>query len=711
MKKILTLALSLCLALGVLTGCGGTDIAFTDNVAEDGSYNSELYYTNEHEIFGADPSVIYVDKSQSAEYGGYFYLYVTPRGASGYSFENSGGYSIMCMRSRDGSDWEKCGAYQGGYCFGFEKEEWPASSFWAPEAIYNPTDGYFYLFMTNRAKANTGNVHLPQMTDEWSKFCFSVARSETPLGPFTLLTSDEYYKDKNVQSWQKTADGHIANLNGDVIDGTAPLFNFTEKYGYKTIENVVITKSMWDVGCIDASPFIDPTTGELYLYFVYERNEGNAAVLDNVSWVIKMKDWISPDFYGYEDEKTGEWVYTCRPVAIPEYESTRFDEEKFLSLGGLDLTNKSLSSYTKEEIAAAREKAYASGLYMTPNLDENGNPQKGAGWTNTGVWYGVDANGVKQTTSALGDSKINEGPFCMYYTDPEHNVSKYYLSHTNKGNGARNYDARVAVADSPLGPFNKLDADHAIMCPNDSIDYGIGLGHQGYAQAGGEWWAFYGTFGDSEMGYDSDRCLMVDRMVWIYDEELGFATPRGNGPTMAINPKPYVATGYKNIAAPEYIKEIKVSGKHDKDTVKYLNDGWIPCYDTYADRQFKADGKVTITVKFNEPMTVRSVLVYNSYEYNTAFAKIDKVEYKLAEHPAWLKKNADTVITQNIKFNPAYYSESEEFMRLCSPCVSETNEMKVGEIRITVSENLVEYDSEGNKNGTIQIADLFIMGR
>ena len=64
-----------------------------------------------------------------------------------------------------------------------------------------------------------------------------------------------------------------------------------------------------------------------------------------------------------------------------------------------------------------------------------------------------------------------------------------------------------------------------------------------------------------------------------------------------------------------------------------------------------------------------------------------------------------------VMFNPAYYNAEETYMRIVSPAIAETQEMKVSKIVITISQKITDYDTFGAKNDTIQIADLFIMGK
>ena len=77
MRKIVTVACSLLMAFGVLTGCTGGQYAlpYYDQSADD-VLNSDLFYRNDMKAACADPTVIYIDDESDEENYGWFYMYL-----------------------------------------------------------------------------------------------------------------------------------------------------------------------------------------------------------------------------------------------------------------------------------------------------------------------------------------------------------------------------------------------------------------------------------------------------------------------------------------------------------------------------------------------------------------------------------------------------------------------------------------------------------
>ncbi|MBO5716280.1 MAG: family 43 glycosylhydrolase [Clostridia bacterium] len=256
LKRIISLLMVVLMTFGVVSvsvGCGinqpgdnnGGSAAkgdfsyetYDDDTYDDYSYNKNLYYLNELNFEIADPTVIYVEEGEGK---GYFYAYGTSDLIQCHGFQ--------CWRSKDMTNWEYVGvAFEPDY-----SEAWAYNNYWAPEVLYD--DGVYYLFY------NAQNIHAGQ------RHCISVAVSQTPYGPFESI------------------DG-AKNLDGKDLSKGEPVYDFSKILpGREGIENDVI----------DAHAFIDPVTGDKYLYFsAWQRwhTRGYQEIFG-----VKMKDWFTPDY-------------------------------------------------------------------------------------------------------------------------------------------------------------------------------------------------------------------------------------------------------------------------------------------------------------------------------------------------------------------------------------------------------------------------------
>lgn len=279
------------------TGCGATTIAQTgvalphfDADREDETYETSLFYRNDLQIFGGDSDVIYVPEDRDPVYGGYFYQYTSGNFLATSWLEADHSFGCSTLRSRNLNDWEMCGAVDNGYAIKINYGDWVAGYLWAPEVEYDEITERYYLYMS----AKTYRYTVPGHSDidfDRTNFHFLICSSETPVGPFTLLTSEDYYSFKN-KTPQYNSDGEVVNLNGEVITNTRPAINVAEYFGLD-----------YPWGAIDVSPFIDGD-GTLYLYFSkhWTNEDWDAIKTNNYSydclsiWSMRMKDWLTPDY-------------------------------------------------------------------------------------------------------------------------------------------------------------------------------------------------------------------------------------------------------------------------------------------------------------------------------------------------------------------------------------------------------------------------------
>ena len=127
--------------------------------------------------------------------------------------------------------------------------------------------------------------------------------------------------------------------------------------------------------------------------------------------------------------------------------------------------------------------------------------------------------------------------------------------------------------------------------------------------------------------------------------------------------------------------------------------------------EFVFDGTAKITLEFDEPQTVASVLVYNSADIGKAFDSIEKIELYPSSLNASLKESAKVssnrlvLRCENIPFDEDYFLE-EYFIRPGAAAIAEFEPVEVSKIVIHVSsKKLQESGSE------IGISDIAVLGK
>lgn len=305
------------------------------------------------------------------------------------------------------------------------------------------------------------------------------------------------------------------------------------------------------------------------------------------------------------------------------------------------------------------------------------------------------------------EGSLNEGPQ-MCTRVGEDGVKRYYLTYSQYGFAARDYGVHQAISTSPLGTYTKVTREKSAMIVTLTNDFMTGAGHHALVEADGEMYCLYWVHADpndATTAANNGRICAVDRLSWVYDETLGCDILYGNGPTKSLQYKPIVAVdGYKNIASEA---KVKATNAASKSSVKYLNDGQFVAADYYADREYRAKKKTAITLTFDEPREIRSIMVYNSFDYEYAFAKVDSIEFTLSEKPSWytLAEYNGKMYIENLGFNADYYNATEKFMRPGGASLAAFNPIKVKSVTVTVSEKL------NGKGGEIRISDIAILGK
>ena len=586
MKKILSVVLSVFTLFGIVFASGCTkkaenvELEYYDYYEKSESYDKNVAYRNDLVTMGADPSVIYVTEGEEA---GYYYMYLTSDdiGASGF----------QCFRSKDLNDWECMGVAYNPTAYYDEEDgksyvSFATAKYWAPETIYDPELKLYFLF-----------YNATYIGTEW-KFYLDCAVSENPQGPFVQYAQykgeDPVYNSKlDLYIYEPMLD--FANINPE-----DPLYEKNSD-GYMKV--------------IDASPFIDPKTGDKYLYFVHDLGSFDGYVGSNTSsiYVLAVND---------------DW---------------------------------------------------------TPVLDENGYYKTVKKLTEAQC---LTVGGP--TVSSLNEGKVNEGPFVLYNPDNE----KYYLMFSVNTYTQKTYQVRVAVSDSPIGPFTKLTRDEGgfLLYAGSNWSWASGTGHHSVVTANGKTFVVYHAHTNRVNG-NSARAIAFDELLWTTNND-GLIIPYVNGPSYSLMPQ--TAGEYSNIAPEAKVTSTNVAENSD---VSYINDGIVKFHDDGIAKEFEmADGSAKITLTFDTYREVTALFIYNSSDYDKTIGAISSVELKFKDEE---KKVEGTAVTGQLLFDWDRYFTYEGLLIPGGSFAIQFEPLMVKEITINIP----------NIEGIHAISDIMVLGK
>ena len=712
--KVLKIALfAICVAaISFIAGCAGQndtllykgfDLAHYDASAENGALDSKYFYRNDLNIIGGDADIEWVPEERDSEYGGYYYLYTSGNVANGANTYWKDGKvhkadsreeaynnvdhkaSLTCLRSKDLNDWELCGAVDGGFSAYFESDSWVKSHCWAPEVIYDASSGKYYMYFNALSYDNDGEINEETQygnssNNFYDTFYLCIMESSTPVGPFVQVESESYYAGLTYEEMndlqKKTYDetGKLSNLNGKILTHRNPTVNVTYELG---IDDAIFS-------VIDFSPFFDDD-GTLYLSFVRHISTGHD---HNCMWIMRMKDMITPDFETLT--LTGKCNYEyVTDENVGDKAIERANEEAYTLHNCFAIpSNANYGQDIKEKLEAAKQpdgRATIEGEDGAETWEKNSQTWIKVGW--------------------MDEGGINEGPHMRKIGD------RYLYMYSPRGFAAQNYDARQSYSDDgPLGPYHKLPTmPGAIMSRGfgDYINqYVSGTGHHAMVEVDGELFCIYYAHADPFDGSTSatdGRFYAFDRVVEYEDETYG-SLLAGIGPTQTVQPKPSSYTGLHNVASQATVAATNC----DESTIKYLNDNFFVCHEYFADKEFVANGKTTITLKFDKAVTISAVMVYNTLDFRNAFSGIDSILFKMTEASDWMDeehKDLRECYIENIGFSEDYIDFDMQKIRTGAASVVSFNEITVNEIKITVSGKITGLTP------TIKISDIVVLGK
>lgn len=294
MKKTRIIALlltaSLLLSCILLAGCASQvqyEIPNYQGLLQAGQskaeYNQELFYRNDHKIDdAADPFVF-----DNTVRDGYYYLY----GTHG---------DIFCSRSKDLMNWEPVGNaldiqdFVNNQPSEVRRALW--KDIWAPEVVYDPDDGRYYMFFSATPDPDTNVIAGNGVMEGSYKELMMVAVSEYPdhgFIPVNFMNAESCgaenlhdfnttrgLKDPTTGKYLPAWPHYFAKYL--LLDPAEYMAFAEENGGFRGLSRGGFE------GGIDPHPYVDEN-GDKYLFWV------DSSGSDRIS-VVKMENWLKPDW-------------------------------------------------------------------------------------------------------------------------------------------------------------------------------------------------------------------------------------------------------------------------------------------------------------------------------------------------------------------------------------------------------------------------------
>jgi len=308
-------------------------------------------------------------------------------------------------------------------------------------------------------------------------------------------------------------------------------------------------------------------------------------------------------------------------------------------------------------------------------------------------------------TKTLSDEgTINEGP-CVVYNEENR---KYYLTYSANEFYSKTYSVKQAVADSPLGVYEKVPnqkGGRIIGCEADWI-HRSGTGHHTFITVGEETFIVYPMHSNlkSTSTVWKARCIGYDRVNWVTNPD-GLLVLSSDGPSYDYRLRPNIYTGYSNIAE---MASITCNQMEVGADIKYLTDGAYNMLINEGKYDFNANkAPLEITLDFNSPVSVKGLMVTNSRNLERAFEKISKIEVEYTLNGQKYRAITGEVIYDWDRF---YYNnkDANDLMHMISGCnsVAVFEEIQnVSRIKIYL-ENQIWDSVEG-----LSLAEILVIGK
>lgn len=278
-------------------------------------------------------------------------------------------------------------------------------------------------------------------------------------------------------------------------------------------------------------------------------------------------------------------------------------------------------------------------------------------------------------SSELNEGSTNEAPYVVY----NEKSGLYYLLYSANAYYQKTYSVRVAVGESPIGPFKKLSSEEGgfLLYAESHWTWASGTGHCSVVNKNGQDYIVYHAHQDRVSG-NSLRGIAVDELHWVQNQE-GMLVPMTNGPSSAV--MPLTTYLYENVAPQA---NVEASGLSYEDEIRYLNDKLIAHHNSAFVKETVFDGNAaTITLSFEDAKTVAGLAIYNSRDYDYMFSNVSSVTLH--------KEGGGKKTFKNLGFDwEKYYTEDGEVIPGGSIAL-EFDEMQVTSIEIEMPAMDMEY--------------------
>ena len=721
-------------------------------------YDKSVFYRNDIVALVADPFALYcTDKTNEKDYDHYF-LFGTTSPAT-----------FNCFKSKDLVSWEaESLAYlwpEGGWQ---NADTWAPEVIYDPDAdreFYGVDDknvyggrgtGVYFMFCSASAKAD----FLYWSDDKYSgnAFKLDLAVAAQPQGPYrqwtgveegavidgvdygTLTGIEEGYTYKNGakielvdytntarrprQNGEVTLDDcwwnpaaarsalsfqwenrHLAGnyvLDGQAVPaGTEGATWVPEGAAYMTVDEGLYNS----FSCIDPTPYIDPATGDRWLFLT--RNYPNNALLS-------QQDEYGPIF-------RGSTIYAVK-MLNNDWAQIDYSTITRVTRTGYSFLSEAARDAYVEDANEYNPANYEQGVKET-NIPEMG------------------VNSVEERVEVIMNggraaNYINEGAQVSY--NPDNGL--YYLTFSIGRYLINCYSVVQCVSYNVFGPYRKLEVgEGGQLLSTDNgkvIDNVSGPGHHTimnvYDEETGrepELFMLYHKHRSVTEG-GTKRGAAIDRIVWVKNNN-GLLVMHVNGPTTYMQPRLYATgeTAYDNLAVksgttitvtePNKIVDAAHGVQNLNDNViavqtEYEGETWQDPVEPYIHEFETTAQQVTVTVDLGAYYPVVAYMLYNSRQYEKSFKSYD-YDNGSGSMVKWNDiRRVEMDIYKDGKKVVAVFEELEFYSDFCIFAIG-TNvrpgaaasavftEVAVKQIRFTVYNN--------NQSGILALSEIAVLGK
>ena len=141
----------------------------------------------------------------------------------------------------------------------------------------------------------------------------------------------------------------------------------------------------------------------------------------------------------------------------------------------------------------------------------------------------------------------------------------------------------------------------------------------------------------------------------------------------------------------------------DEATCKLLNDGLVRFHEIDIIDEFYAEGVVAVTLTFDDYVTARSLVIYNSCLFDSAFYRVARIDFGFRKEIDG-KMCYGTARINDMYYNLEKYSQLDTgVMRPGAPLIAEFDELQINSVTITF------VCPDGQEN--IGVSEIMLMGK